>query len=137
MAKISPSECHQGLKNQNFSKPILGDLHIHKNLPQIQFWLKWSIWGEVIRTEKQSFYTDLVIFQTPGLKAIGGGSRVKIRIFSGLDINRSNFCVLSCAFDGISKFGSVDPEFADLSGWVGPLRGSFLGIWRNSMTKEV
>ena len=65
-----------------------------------------------------------------------GGSRVKIRIFSDLDINRSNFCVLSCAFDGISKFGSVDPEFADLSGWVGPLRGSFLGIWRNSTPEE-
>ena len=65
-----------------------------------------------------------------------GGSRVKIRIFSGLDINRSKFSVLSCAFNKISKVGSVDPEFADLSGWVGPPRGSFLGIWRNSMTKE-
>ena len=65
-----------------------------------------------------------------------GGSRVKIRIFSGLDINRSKFSVLSCAFNGISKFGSVDPVYADLFGWVGPLRGSFLGIWRNSMTKE-
>ena len=44
---------------------------------------------------------------------------VKIRIFSGLDINRSKFNVLSCAFDGISKFGSTDPEFADLLGRVG------------------
>ena len=50
---------------------------------------------------------------------------VKIRIFSGLDINRSKFSVLSCAFDGISKFGSIDPEFADLSGWVGPRGGHF------------
>ena len=70
------------------------------------------------------------------VKAIGGGSRVKIRIFSGLDTNRSKFCLLSCAFDGISKFGSVDPEFADLSGWVGSPRGSFLGIRRNSTSEE-
>jgi len=55
----------------------------------------------------------------------GGGSKVKIRIFSGLAINRSKFYVLSCAFDGISKFGPVDPYFADLWGWVGSLRGYF------------
>ena len=42
-----------------------------------------------------------------------------------MDINRSKFYVLSCAFDGISKFGPVDPEFADLWGWVGSLRGYF------------
>ena len=53
------------------------------------------------------------------------GSKVKIRIFSGLAINRSKFYVLSCAFDGISKFGPVDPDFADLWGWVGSLRGYF------------
>ena len=68
-------------------------------------------------------------------KAIGG-SKFKIRIFSGLDINRSKFYVLSCAFDGISKFGPVDPEFADLWGWVGSLRGVFLVIWRRSMTRK-
>ena len=48
-----------------------------------------------------------------------------MQIFSGLDINCSKFYVLSCAFDGISKFGPVDPEFADLWGWVGSLRGYF------------
>ena len=42
-----------------------------------------------------------------------------------MDINRSKFYVLSCAFDGISKFGPVDPDFADLWGWVGSLRGYF------------
>ena len=59
------------------------------------------------------------------VKAIGGGSKVRIRIFSGLDIFCSKFYVLSRAFDGISKFGPVDPEFADLWGWVGSLRGYF------------
>ena len=67
---------------------------------------------------------------------MGGGSKVKIRIFSGLDINRSIFSVFSSAFNRISKFGSVDPEFANLLGWVGPPSRSFLGIWRNSITKE-
>ena len=63
------------------------------------------------------------------IEAIEGGSKLKIRIFSSLDINRSKFDVLSCAFDGISKFGLVDPEFADLWGWVGSLRGVFLALW--------
>ena len=70
------------------------------------------------------------------VKAIGGGSKVRIRIFSGLDICHSKFYVLSHAFDGISKFGPVDPEFADLWGWVGSPRGVFLAIWGSSMTKE-
>ena len=42
-----------------------------------------------------------------------------------MDIFCSKFYVLSLAFDGISKFGPVDPEFADLWGWVGSLRGYF------------
>ena len=39
----------------------------------------------------------------------------------------SKFSVLSPPFYRISKFGPVDPNFADLSGWVGPLRGVIFG----------
>ena len=69
----------------------------------------------------------------PCIKGRGGGVRVEKNFFSDFD---SKFSVLSPTFYRISKFGPVDPKFADLSGWVGPPRGSFLDIWRNSMTKQ-
>ena len=98
---------------------MLSPVDIHKKLPQIQFKHKRGGSGGVIRTKNSSFYIILVIFQTSGLKAIGGGSRVKIRIFSGFDINCSKFYVLSCAFDGISKFRPVFSKMAGIWGVVG------------------
>ena len=58
-----------------------------------------------------------------------GGSRVKIRIFSGLDINRSKFNVLSCVFDENSKYRTVFLKIADTRGLVGEILGSILSIF--------
>ena len=56
------------------------------------------------------------------VKAIGGGSEVKILI---LHVSGSKFSVLSPPFYGIQKFGSVGPKFPDLSGRVGAPEGHF------------
>ena len=55
------------------------------------------------------------------VKAIGG-SEVKFLI---LYVSGSKFSVLSPPFHGIQKFGSVGPEFPDLSGRVGAPEGHF------------
>ena len=65
-----------------------------------------------------------------------GGVKGQDLDFFGLDLDRSKCYILLCAFDRISKFGPVDPQFVDLWGWVGPWRGVFLATWRSSMTKE-
>ena len=58
------------------------------------------------------------------LKAIGGGVRPQNLIFSGTDIERSKFHVLSCAFNRNSKYRDVYLKTADMWGQVG-CKGKF------------
>ena len=57
------------------------------------------------------------------LKAIGGGVRPQNLIFSGTDIERSKFHVLSCAFNRNSKYRVVFLKMADMWGKVGDIWG--------------
>ena len=76
--------------------------------------------GSLVSTPSSCCDMSAKCIGSPIPKAIGGGVKGQNLDFFGLDLDRSKFYILLCAFDRISKFGPVDPKFADLWGWVGP-----------------
>ena len=122
-----------------------------KSVPNILWDTFWS-WFEPKFTTFGQFARDLLTFlrfsrlkfgnakwlcpRWRAIKAIGGGSQVKILF---LHVFGSKFSVLSPPFYRIPKFRSLAPKLPDLSGWVGGPGGHFRQfgeMWRPNSHKR-